>query len=272
MRGLKMLTAAGAVTFTVAAAHAADLGVPFVPAPVPEFSAWYLRGNLGMTNQQVKSLTNVVSPGTRVDTKFLTFDSSPFFGLGIGYQVSDWLRFDGTGEYRARAHFHGQQVATFGTIILPDDYHASKSEWLLLANGYVDLGTWWSVTPFIGAGIGGSRNSIASFVDTGATQAGATILSTTYGADADKWNFAWALYAGLAYKVTPAVTLEFAYRYLNLGNATTGPTNSFDGVTVVNATPFVFHDLTSNDFMLGMRWMLGEPVAPLPPPPLVRKG
>jgi len=29
-------------------------------------------------------------------------------------------------------------------------------------------------------------------------------------------------------------------------------------------------NITSNDFMLGMRWMLGEPAAP--PPPLVRKG
>jgi opacity protein-like surface antigen len=273
MRGFIMLAAAGAVTFTVAAAQAADLGVPFVPAPVQEFSGWYLRGNVGMTNQRMGSLTNFVAPGTTVDTKFLTFDSSPFFGLGIGLQANEWLRFDATGEYRAGAHFHGNQVATFGSIILPDDYHATKSEWLFLANAYVDLGTWWSVTPFIGAGIGETQNTISSFVDTGATQAGATILSTTYGGTASQWNFAWALYAGLAYKVTPGLTLEFAYRYLNLGDAKTGPTNSFDGVTVVNGTPFVFHDLTSNDFMLGMRWTLGEPVAPLPlPPPLVRKG
>jgi opacity protein-like surface antigen len=274
MRGFTTLAAAGAVTFTVAAAQAADLGVPFVPAPpVLEFSGWYLRGNIGMTNQQIEQLTNVVAPGTTVDTKFLTFDSSPFAGLGIGYQVNQWLRFDGTGEYRAGAHFHGSQVAKFGSIILPDDYHATKSEWLFLANAYVDLSTWWSVTPFIGAGIGETRNTISSFVDSGATQAnGITILSTTYGGEASQWNFAWALYAGLGYKVNPALTLEFAYRYLNLGDARTGRTNSFDGVTVVNGTPFIFHDLTSNDFSFGMRWMLGEPLAPLPPPPLVRKG
>jgi hypothetical protein len=115
-------------------------------------------------------------------------------------------------------------------------HHASKSEWLFLANAYVDLGPWWYVTPFIGAGIGASRNTISSFVDTGATQAGATILSTTFGGNASQWNLAWALYAGLSYQVNPAVSLEFAYRYVNLGGATTGPTNSFDGVTVVNAT------------------------------------
>jgi opacity protein-like surface antigen len=275
MGNTRLLAAAAATAlFAIPAAQAADLPpLPpaYHPAPV-ETSGWYLRGDIGMSNQRVKSLDNVVSPGTTVDTKFLTFDAAPFFGLGVGYQLNNWFRFDVTGEYRANAHFHGQQVATFGGIILPDDYHASKNEWLFLANAYVDLGTWWCVTPFVGAGIGGSYNTITSFVDTGATMAGTggvPILSTTYGADKAKWNFAWALYAGLAYQVTPSFTVELAYRYVNLGGATTGATNSFDGVTVVNGTPFEFKDLTSQDVKLGVRWMFG---APPPPPPLMRKG
>jgi opacity protein-like surface antigen len=276
MSRTRLLAAAvAAVLLAIPAARAADL--PPLPPPmlrsapiIEDFTGWYLRGDIGMSNQQLGSLNNVVSPGTTVSTKFLTFDSAPFFGVGIGYQFNNWLRVDVTGEYRANAHFHGSQVASFGGIILPDDYHASKSEWLFLANAYVDLGTWWCVTPFIGAGIGGSYNKISSFTDIGATQVGATILSTTYADDASKFNFAWAAYAGLAYQVTPRFTVELAYRYLNLGSATTGPTNSFDGVTVVNGTPFQFKDLTSHDIKLGVRWMLGEP--PLPPPPLMRKG
>jgi opacity protein-like surface antigen len=243
---------------------------PGCAAPVAEYSGWYLRGDIGMSNQSVDSLNNVVSPGTTVSTPFLTFDSAPIFDLGVGYQLNNWLRFDVTGEYRANAHFHGQQIATFGAIILPDDYNASKNEWLFLANAYVDLGTWWNVTPFVGVGIGGSYNTIKSFTDVGATQAGATILSTTYGADASQWNFAWAAYAGLSYQVTPAFAVEMSYRYLSLGNATTGPTNSFDGVTVVNGTPFQFKDLTSQDVRVGFRWMFSEP--PPPPPPLMRRG
>ena len=267
-----LAAAAAAVVLAMPAAHAADLPPlppPYQPPPV-SMSGWYLRGDIGITNQSVSSLDNVVSPGTTVDTKFLTFDASPFFGVGLGYQLNNWLRFDATAEYRSNAHFHGQQVATFGGIILPDDYHASKNEWVFLANAYVDLGTWWCVTPFIGAGIGGSYNTIKSFTDIGATQVGGnTILSTTFGADHSKWNFAWALYAGLAYQVTPNFTVELAYRYLNLGDAATGPTNSFDGVTVVNGTPFVFKELTSQDVKLGLRWMFNDPP---PPPPLMRKG
>ncbi len=60
-----------------------------------------------------------------------------------------------------------------------------------------------------------------------------------------------------------------SYRYLDLGDATTGPTNSFDGVTVVNGTPFQFKDLTSQDVRLGFRWMFAPPP---PPPPLMRRG
>jgi opacity protein-like surface antigen len=273
MSSFKIFAMAGAaIGLAVTAANAADL--PLAPAPiavVPEFSGWYLRGDIGMTNQQVTSLTNVVAPGTSVGTKFLTFDSAPLYSLGGGYQFNNWLRVDVTGEYRGNSHFHGQQIAKFGGVILPDDYNASKSEWLFLANAFVDLGTWWCVTPFIGAGIGTSRNTISSFVDIGATQAGATILSTTYADTASKTNLAWAAYAGLAYKVTPNFSVEFMYRYVDLGKAVTGPTNSFDGVTVVNGHPFEFGTITSQDVMLGFRWSLGEPVVPVAPP-IIRKG
>ncbi len=272
----KLAMASAAAVLAITAANAADL--PLAPAPIPvvqEFGGWYLRGDIGMTNQQVNSLTNVVAPGTWVGTKYLQFDSAPMYSLGGGIQFNNWLRVDVTGEYRGNSHFHGQQVAKFGPVILPDDYNASKSEWLFLANAYVDLGTWWCVTPFIGAGIGTSRNTISSFVDIGATQAGlggGSILSTTYGDNASKWNLAWAAYAGLAYKVTPGLSLELTYRYVNLGTANTGPTNSFDGVTVVNGHPFNFGTITSQDVMLGFRWNLGEPEPPVMAPPLIRKG
>ncbi len=278
MSSFKSLVVAGAaVGLTVATAHAADLGAaPFVqPVPVvQDFSGWYLRGYVGATNQQVSSLSLQPLPasfaGESITTPFLSFDSSALIGLGPGYRFNNWFRVDGTAEYRASAHFHGQQVESQGGVTLPDDYTASKSEWLFLANAYVDLGTWWCVTPFVGAGIGASRISIANFMDTGATQAGATILSTTYFDNHAQWNFAWAAYAGLSYQVTPGFSVDLTYRYVNLGNAQTGTPHAFDG-TPIPQSPFVLKDITSNDFMFGMRWNLGEPVA-LPPPPIVSKG
>ena len=262
------------------AAFAADMAIApppqyYAPPPVEDFGGWYLRGDIGFSNQRVQRLNNVLDAGNTTSVQNLGFNTAGIFGLGVGYKVNNWFRADVTGEYRGNSQFFGTDAITYPGGVGTDTYHATKSEWLVLANAYVDLGTWWCVTPFIGAGIGTSRNTISSFVDIGATQAGlggGSILSTTYAENASKWNLAWALYAGLAYKVTPGLSLELTYRYVNLGTATTGLTNSFDGVTVVNATPFQFGTITSQDVMLGFRWNLWEPEVPVLAPPLIRKG
>jgi len=53
------------------------------------------------------------------------------------------------------------------------------------------------------------------------------ILSTTYANTASKWISLGALWRS-AYRVTPVLRSNCAYRYLDLGSATTGRTNSFD--------------------------------------------
>lgn len=274
MSSTRLLAAATtAVLLGIPAARAADLFLP-PPPPPTEFSGWYLRGYVGMTNQHVDSaaFTPNPFPGQNITTAFMTFDSSPLFGIGVGYQFNNWLRFDGTAEYRSSAHFHGQQVNNSVTPVpFADDYNASKSELLFLANAYVDLGTWWCITPFVGAGIGASNNTITSFTDIGNSVADG-ISSTTYFDDHSKWSFAWALYAGLSYQVTPNFTVDLTYRYVNLGSAQTGAPHPFDGSSLPPSqqSPFVFNNITSNDLMLGVRWTCCE--APPPPPPLIRKG
>jgi opacity protein-like surface antigen len=140
-----------------------------------------------------------------------------------------------------------------------------------MAHGYVDLGTWWCVTPFIGAGIGTSYNRISSFRDDGfgSTFGVARPPSFVYATDNGKWNFAWALHAGLGYKVTPNVTVELGYSYMNLGDATTGVNSNFAG-TPTAQFPWTMKDITSHDLTLGVRWNLESP--PVYAPPLVRKG
>ena len=144
---------------------------PVSMPPVEEFSAsgWYLRGDIGMTNQQFKGLHQRLYdvPGTTVEAVGMGWDSSTFFGLGIGYKFNDWFRADMTGEYRGKANFHGSDNVTFTGGQGVDNYSGSKSEWVFLANAYVDLGTWWCVTPYIGAGIGMANIKIRGFRDDG---------------------------------------------------------------------------------------------------------
>ena len=97
--------------------------------------------------------------------------------------------------------------------------------------------------------------------------------STTYAQDASKWNFAWALHAGVSYKVTPSMTIDLGYRYIDMGSGTTGATRAFDN-SFTNGGPFTFKNITSHDLKLGVRWMLEAPEQkqPMMLPPLMRRG
>jgi opacity protein-like surface antigen len=242
---------------TIAAGRAPPGAVPcYLPPPpvvVEEYSGWYLRGDIGISNQQVKTLNN--SAGITPASSSYGFDSAGIFGLGVGYYFNDWLRFDVTGEYRSRANFKGSEIYNFNGGRATDEYTGSKSEWLFLANAYIDLGTWNNVTPFVGGGVGFSRINIQSFQDVchgcGGNPANNGV---SFAADNAKWNFAWALYAGLAYKVSKNFTVELAYRYVDLGKAETGSLVAYDGSEVLAGS--TFDRITSHDVKLGLRWNL----------------
>jgi opacity protein-like surface antigen len=286
MSGMKILALAGAAAMLSTGAFAADLAPPY-PPPLPQVvqappaeSGFYLRGAIGLTNQSLDKLTQVLDSSViSLEQVGMGFDSSPLFLFGAGYQMNSWFRFDVTGEYRAKANFHGTDNVRFfdgaGTAVLADNYSASKSEILFLANAYLDLGTWYCVTPFIGAGVGMSRNQIDSFRDDGvgffSPQAGGgAINAVAFASSNATWQFAWALHAGLAYTVTPNFKVDVAYRFVHLGDAVTGPTRAFDG-SFTNGGAFTFKNLESHDLMLGVRWML-QPEQPVYSPPLIRKG
>ena len=272
MRSVKFLVAAGAASLLSSVAFAADMPIAsppmYDPPPVEDFGGWYLRGDIGFSNQSVKTKDWFSYPSLLSLSQDNGFDTAGIFGLGVGYQFNNWFRADVTGQYRGNANFHGTDIFVYSNAGVPtagaDTYTASKSEWLVLANAYVDLGTWWSVTPFIGAGVGFSQNTISHFVDTNTPT-----LGVASAPSASKWNFAWALHTGLAYRVTPGFTVELGYSYVNLGDAATGVVSDFTGFA--NNHTMGFKDITSHDLKLGVRWELENP--PLyAPPPLVRKG
>ena len=280
MRSVKMILAAGAASLICSAAVAADMPIApppaYAPPPVEDFGGWYLRGDIGFSNQQVKDLRygreSAYSQLTSLNQQ-TSFDAAGIYGVGVGYQFNSWFRADLVGQYRGNSNFKGTDRFTGTANGFPysgiDNYGASKSEWLVMANGYVDLGTWWCVTPFVGAGVGAARVTMSNFTDTGVNNIPFSTVSYASAPTASKWNRAWARHTGLAYKVNPNLTLELAYSYLNLGDGYTGSLATYDGLTSNNS--FKFKDITSHDVKLGVRWNLDS--APIyAPPPLMRKG
>ncbi len=279
MRSVKFFVIAGAASLLSSMASAADMAIapPPYAAPVADFGGWYLRGDVGFSNQSVSNIRNTNAALYANNTSFQEttgFDTGGIYQIGAGYQFNHWFRADITGEYRGSANFHGLDLISFPNGGTPgfgsDVYTARKSEWLFLANAYVDLGTWWCITPYIGAGIGTARVEISNFLDQGVGSLagggiGPSLVSAQSGA---QWNFAWALHAGLSYQVTQNMAVDLGYSYVNLGNGTTGVDSAFDGSA--GGHVFQFHNITSQDVKLGVRWNLWSP--PAYAPPLITKG
>ena len=302
MGGFKALfLVSGAVIGMTSLAQAADLlppPPPMEPPPVaaPEFTGWYLRGDVGVAVQNSQT-TLAINPNPLIGLPADAFNSfynptisaSELFDVGVGYQINNWLRFDVTGEYRGGAHFQALEQVAIPSIGYQnaDFYRGDLSSIIGLVNGYVDIGTWYGITPFVGAGVGVAQNKLSGVTDAGGfTYPGNGLGFPTggYFSDASKTSFAWALMAGLDFNVTQNLKLELGYRYLDYGKFTSGGSHCFNGTganggfsvancggsaNVLSSTK----DLTSSDFRLGLRWAFTDTplYTPGPEAPLVRK-
>lgn len=255
---LKTFAAIAGATLMIGVAQvsAADLYVPQEAPELPSFGGWYLRGDIGMSNQRLDRLhyeymSDPVEFGWRDKGDF---DSAPIYSVGIGYQFNDWLRGDLTAQYRGKASFSAlDYYDTDGIAGTGDEgtnsYTAKKSEWLFLANAYADFKNSTIFTPYLGVGVGASRNTISNFRDINVVQGGGGYAGTD-----SQWNFAWALHAGLGIQATDRLTFDLGYSYVDLGNATTGTAyNDIPGQSRPN-DGFKFKDITSHDLKLGMRY------------------
>ncbi len=286
MGSIKALSLATVVALgSAGVAGAADLLPPPpmpMPAPIPvalDTSGWYIRADVGVgvdDSYNFRSTLDATNPAggsaPPISRVFSNIGGSAIFGLGFGYQINNWFRADITGEYRTAASYRAgvAYVSGCGATYCLDTYTANVWKVVGLVNGYVDLGTWYGLTPFIGAGVGLAYTGMNGLTDNGA--------GNGFAADSKKTSFAWAIHAGVGYWINERLKLEASYRYLNTGTFTSNP-------IICEATAGCFFEQqsfksASHDFRVGMRWMFAD-AAPTPtqafyapppmPGPLVRK-
>ncbi len=233
------LAAATAAAFTVSIGsvraadmprYQTDLPLPREESPlrVDEFvSGWYLRGDLGYRFQRLGGASDVVNG------EFASKDlkNAGVLGLGAGYKWR-WLRLDLTGDYAWRARFTGSNDGGLTTV------GAKLESYTLLANGYVDLGTWWGFTPYLGAGIGSAYLTMSGYE---------TNPATVDANSTSRWNLAWAVHAGVSYNISHNTLLDLSYRHVDLGSITGGPQS---------VNPLTLKHLSGDEVRLGMRFLL----------------
>ncbi|MBV8796506.1 MAG: porin family protein [Hyphomicrobiales bacterium] len=291
MKVLTSLACAAAIV--AAPASAADLlgtAAPFtLPAPSSPLifesgSNWYVRGDLGISFDDAPSVSfSSISvpppgfPGAPLPVySGQNIHSTDFTGgVGAGYRFNNYLRFDATWDYRT-----GPGGSSSATVVCPYGLTGLTSQAppnpllgylynttntcigsanikqhnnTFLANAYVDLGTYYGFTPYVGGGAGFNINTMSGSLNFNETANGLPYAAnlTPTGAYPQLWldqfgtlispqpniaftqqnwnrtfssttySFAWALAAGLGFQLTPSATLDVGYRYLNSGAITT---------------------------------------------------
>ncbi|ATQ69339.1 MULTISPECIES: outer membrane protein [Methylosinus] len=286
-------------------ARAADM--PFFSPPEAAIdteaelgTGWYLRGDVGYSN--------ITSPQVIADIINSTARSGSISGsVGAGYQYNSWLRTElaldrsvirpnATGTpfwcpYTARpldtaARYDSSGVETapshpLGYAYDPNETCQARTTGNMsritgLFNAYVDLGNWFGLTPYVGAGVGASYVRTSGGVNYYKTSDGspyAADLSPTSGyplawyniqngnrenvnlpyapqywdrnLSKSSWKFAWALFAGASYDLSENFKIDIGYRYLNSGKYT--GLAGFSGATPKS------YDLISHEVRVGVR-------------------
>jgi len=237
MKSLRIILSLAA--FAPLAANAADYDPPIFVEEAPEYvpveigSGWYLRGDVGyIFDANIGGVDYTTFDG--VDYASASFTSASIdpdftWGFGAGYRFTDYFRADATVE-GFRADFNGSTESIETCPGLPDDDTTCRSEnssevstVSVMANGYVDLGTYVGLTPYVGAGAGMSYVSWSELNDTTYCVDGgadvclspAAVGSTSHGGESS-WRFTYALMAGLAYDITRNFKLDLGYKYRSI--------------------------------------------------------
>jgi opacity protein-like surface antigen len=263
MAKLRRLALAGIPVVSCGWANAADLP-PAPPLPEQtaeeEFSGWYLRGdvgggvNSGRPELEIAPEATAASAGGAVG-RFDNATLSPFgiVDVGAGYQFNSWFRADATIEYRGGASLRsGATYAWAGPAQTGNTFRADVASFVGLVNGYVTPGAWYGFSPVLGAGVGFADNRLSSVSAFGSGWGGRF-------ASGSRMSFAWAAMAGVDYGLTANLKLELSYRYLSYGTGATGRDDAYPGL----AGPISSRNrLASNDFRLGLIYLIGEAHAP----------
>ena len=235
-------------------AQAADYDPPVYVDQAPDYqpvevgSGWYLRGDVSYLAQ--KSYQD--QDFTFAPASFSEKQDPAFASIGFGYHFNDYLRADINLGYlpgnKVGIHYDDSAIvvvpatATVASASL-ENYSLSG-----MVNGYVDLGTYVGITPYLGAGIGLTRNkyklSASYFTDN---------LDPTDDFERSdnktQYALAYTLDAGLAYQVTKNVSVDLGYQYFS------SPDAEYVTAASLNSYP-VRKGISNHQVKLGLRYDL----------------
>ncbi|MDO1582066.1 outer membrane protein [Rhizobium oryzicola] len=221
----------GALAVVLGAAWGAQSADLYQPQPEPPLQApevaiqqsssgWYLRGDVGYGFKDLRGANFYQGNdfSEKVGFSHSELKDSFILGAGVGYQVNNYLRTDLTFDYLFKSKFEGSTVgggSEFGACVdsCTSRDRSNMRAYSLLANAYVDLGTYGYVTPYLGAGIGGTYVKWDKLRNTSCADDGSGCDDTVEHGGKGSWRFTYALMAGASIDVTCNLKADIGYRY-----------------------------------------------------------
>jgi OmpA-OmpF porin, OOP family len=204
-----------------------------------ETPGWYVGAEGGWSHLMDPTGTRTTP---RTSLSFTTHPKEGFAaGADAGYAFRWGLRIEGEFVYRR----HDLQSFTSSGGSTPAQGRIDNVA--MMGNLLYDFSNRTRWTPYLGAGVGGARFHLEKF---GAAAATSTLTAANI-------RLAYQGIAGVAFAITPALSLSLDYRYF----ATTNPV--FSGISAGTPTT-IKTDYRTHNVMLGLAYHFG---APPPPPP-----
>ncbi|MER8424228.1 MULTISPECIES: outer membrane protein [unclassified Mesorhizobium] len=241
-----VLALAAVVLMPLTPALGADYDPPVYVDQAPDYvpvevgSGWYLRGDVSYLVQKSFKDEDFAFTPASFDEK----EDPIFASIGFGYHFNDYLRADlNVGYLPGNKIDVGYNDGTTVASATLKNYAFSG-----ILNGYVDLGTYVGITPYLGAGIGvvqSKRRLSASYFTDNANPADDFVLRD----NKTQYSFAYTLNAGLAYQVSKNVSVDLGYQYFSAPDA--------EYVTAESLTSFpIRKGINNHQVKVGLRYDL----------------
>ncbi len=263
-------------------AHAADYDPPMVieqeeyleeVVPVEIGSGWYLRGDIGYAVGAVASgsFTNTTFRVPTNDYPTANFNNARFSGgisagVGFGYRFTDYFRSDlmlerGDLNFSGTAAMPGPCPGQAASTTCTDTATATMTNTSLMANAYVDLGTFARFTPYIGAGAGvvlTTYNNASSAYTCVPGAASCAAVPATPGTHegSTSWRFSYAAMAGIAFDLSKNFKLDVGYKFRHVGAGDMYRFTQFDQNLGANGVQARDPGFISHEVRVGLRYEL----------------
>ena len=180
--------------------------------------------------------------------------------LGIGFNDRSyddaWLAQFGAGCELGHG-FRGEILATFrgdnDLHVVPapaapnDPIDTEVNSNSLMLNVYYDIANYRGFTPYVGAGIGFAHHDVENVIF---SNAGALGNNPQFGDE--NYEFAWNVMAGVEKQISPNLSVDVGYRYIDMGDT---KSKGLDNTGFVNP-PVEIDDLTAHEVTVGVRYKI----------------